>query len=213
MITHRQKSFRRLLLTSACALLPATLHATDYYVATSGNDATGSGTLAAPFATIQRAANAAVAGDNVIIRAGTYRETVRPANSGTAVSRITYKAYESDGVYEEVVISGADPLTGWTAHDTSGGKAIYKTTAMTWNLSDNGASFGTAYRNQIFVNGQMQVLARWPNVPAERITRLTYQDLALVSAASGQANSTATSAWIENANVNATFPANYWSEN
>ncbi len=192
-------------------LFSGALHAADLYVATSGNDTTGNGSFATPYRTIQKAANTAVAGDNVIIRAGTYRETVRPANSGTAVSRITYKAYESSGVYEEVIISGADPVTGWTAHDTTNGKAIYKTSSMSWNLSDTGASFGTSYRNQLFVNGQMQVLARWPNVPADRITRLTYQDLALVSAASGQAGSTATSAWLENADVNATFPPGYWN--
>ena len=148
----------------AIALNFPVLQAADYYVATSGNDS-ASGSISDPFRTIQRAANTAVAGDNVIIRAGVYHETVRPANSGTSVARITYKAYEAGGVYEDVVISGADAITGWTAHDTSGGRAIYKTTAMNWNLSDSGAGFGTAYRNQIFVNGQMMGLARWPNAP------------------------------------------------
>ncbi len=198
------------LIALVIAFTVSRLAAADYYVSPSGVD-TSNGSFATPFRTIQKAANVATAGDNVIIRAGTYRETVRPANSGTVSLPITYRAYETNGVYEDVVISGADPVTGWTAHDTANGKAIYKASAMTWNLSDSGASFGTSYRNQLFVNGQMQVLARWPNVPAERITRLTYQDLALVSTASGQAGSTSTSAWIENANVNTTFPAGYWN--
>ncbi len=186
------------------------LYAADLYVAPSGDDNTGTGTLGAPFRTIQKAANLAVAGDNVIIRAGTYRETVTPANSGTAAARITYKAYESGGVYENVIISGNDLVTGWTAHDTSGGRRIYKSNAMNWNLSDTHSDFGTIYRNQIFVNDNMMVLARWPNVPAERITRLTYEDLALVTAGS-DTSSTSTSAWIENANINSTFGAGYWN--
>jgi len=205
-------NFAKLILLTGClGLLVSSVHAADYYVATSGNDTTGNGTIGSPFRTIQKAANTAVAGDNVVIRAGTYRETVRPAASGTALARITYKAFEAAGAFEEVIISGADPVSGWTAHDTSGGKAIYKSSAMNWNLSNTGASFGTAYRNQIFVNGGMMVLARWPNVPADRITRLSYQDLALVSSGSGQAGSTSASAWIDNANVNAAFPAGYWT--
>ena len=39
------------------------------------------------FRTIQRAANLARPGDTVFVRAGTYRETVRPANNGTAAIR------------------------------------------------------------------------------------------------------------------------------
>ncbi|MBC8009491.1 MAG: putative Ig domain-containing protein [Burkholderiales bacterium] len=195
----------------APVFLAGTLHAADLHVATTGNDTTGNGAFATPYRTIQRAANLAVAGDTVLIRAGTYRETVTPANSGTSTSPITYKAYESGGVFENVVISGLDQVSGWTAHDTSNGRAIYKTTAMGWNLSDNSNGVGLVYRNQIFVNSQMQVLARWPNVPYDRITRLTYADLALVSAGSGKTGSTPTSAWIENANVNATFPAGYWN--
>ncbi len=189
------------------------LEAADLYVAplASGGNNSNPGTFSAPFATIQKAASEAVAGDNVIIRGGTYRETVTPANSGTANSRITYKAYESGGIFENVVISGADPVTGWTAHDTSNGRAIYKTTAMNWNLSDTRPSFGTIYRNQIFVNSAMMGLARWPNIPVERITRLSYQDLALVSAASEIEGSTSNSAWIESNSLAGSFSPNYWS--
>ena len=41
-----------------------TAHAADYYVAPTGSDA-NAGTMAAPFATLQKAVNTAVAGDTV----------------------------------------------------------------------------------------------------------------------------------------------------
>ena len=60
-----------------------------YFVSTSGDDG-NPGTLGAPFRTIQQAANVADAGDTVFIRGGTYRESVRPAHSGTASNPITF---------------------------------------------------------------------------------------------------------------------------
>jgi hypothetical protein len=50
----------------------SSLAAKDYYVATDGSD-TAAGTLAAPFATIQRAQREVTPGDTVFIRGGTYR--------------------------------------------------------------------------------------------------------------------------------------------
>src|SRR5215208_666743 len=74
-----------------------------YYVSTSGNDA-NTGTLAAPFRTIQRAANFAGSGDTVFIRGGTYRETVRPAHSGSSSDPVVFRPYNN----ETVTVSGAD---------------------------------------------------------------------------------------------------------
>ena len=80
-----------------------------------------------PFKTIQKCASIAIAGDTCLIRQGTYRETVTPANSGTVLpSPITIAPYNN----EKVTISGTDEVTGWTTH--SG--AIYKTQAMNWDL-------------------------------------------------------------------------------
>ena len=117
----------------------------DWFVAPWGQDA-NPGTLAAPLQTIQRAANLAQAGDTVLIRGGTYRETVTPANSGTAVAPITYEAYNN----EPVVISGADPVSGWSNY----GGSIFRA-AQVWDLG--------AGNNQVFVDGQMINEARWPN--------------------------------------------------
>src|ERR1700724_3758393 len=58
-----------------------TLLSATWFVATNGSDS-NPGSLAAPFKSIQRAANVANSGDVVDIRGGTYRETVNPAHSG-----------------------------------------------------------------------------------------------------------------------------------
>lgn len=58
--------------------------AREYYVATTGNDS-NPGTLAAPFATLQKAVNVVAAGDTVWIRGGTY-EIVTPATSGAGIN-------------------------------------------------------------------------------------------------------------------------------
>src|SRR3954452_14859908 len=63
-----------------------------YFVSTSGDDG-NPGTLSAPFRTIQQAADVADPGDTVFIRGGTYRETVRPAHSGSASNPVTFKPY------------------------------------------------------------------------------------------------------------------------
>ncbi len=54
---------------------------------------TGPGSSTQPFCTIAAAAGKAVAGDSVLVRAGTYAGTaVNPTNSGTATSPITFTA-------------------------------------------------------------------------------------------------------------------------
>ncbi|HXM23399.1 MAG TPA: hypothetical protein VN948_19235, partial [Terriglobales bacterium] len=128
----------------------------DYYVSTSGSDG-ATGTIDQPFQTIQKAASVMVAGDTAFIRAGVYRETVKPANSGTTSAPITFAAYNG----ESVTASGADviPASSWTL--SSGN--IYKA-PMPWNVTTipNGQASGDG-ANQIFLDGQMMTEARWPN--------------------------------------------------
>ena len=70
--------------------------ASTYYVATTGNDASP-GTLAAPWKTINHAAQTAVAGDTVNVRAGTYKEYVTVAHSGSAsAGYITFQNYAGE---------------------------------------------------------------------------------------------------------------------
>jgi len=133
--------------------LTLSANATNYYVATNDANASDSKdgkTLTTPFKTIQKAATVAVAGDVVFIRAGVYRETITPTNSGTEASPIVFQAYNG----EEVTISGAEPISGWTQHSGN----IYKAT-MTGTFFTNTHN----QSDQVFVNGKMYFLARWPN--------------------------------------------------
>jgi Protein of unknown function (DUF1565) len=67
-----------------------------YYVSISGND-NNAGTLAAPWRTIQKAANSVHAGDTVQVRAGTYNEVVAMTTSGNATQGyITFANYPGE---------------------------------------------------------------------------------------------------------------------
>ena len=68
-----------------------------YYVSTTGND-TNSGTIGAPFRTINKAAQVALAGDVVTIKSGMYSETVTVRNGGTASARVVFQAEVHGGV-------------------------------------------------------------------------------------------------------------------
>jgi len=79
------------------------------FVSTTGSDS-GPGSAEQPLRTINCAAQLAQPGDTVVVRAGVYREWVRPARGGIDDSRrITYRAAEG----ERVVIKGSEPVTGW----------------------------------------------------------------------------------------------------
>ncbi len=116
---------------------------TAYYVSPGGDDS-NPGTRESPFRHIQRCADIAQLGDTCFIREGTYRETVRPKNGGRTRDPIKYVAYPG----EKVTLSGTELVTGaWT---------VYK---------------GSIYQakveldvEQLFVDGQMMIEARWPNM-------------------------------------------------
>jgi len=116
-----------------------------YFVATTGSDA-DDGTLKQPFRTIQRAADVMKPVDTCFVRRGVYRETVRPASSGDEGKPITFAAYQD----EKVVVSGADPVSGWRVFKGR----IYQA-ATDWDF------------DQLFVDGKMMNLARWPNAPLD----------------------------------------------
>lgn len=155
------------------------LSAATYYVSESG-DNLNPGTLNQPWKTIQKAASTMVAGDTCYIRAGTYRETVTPANSGTAGNPITYKAYAG----ETVVINGCDEvLGGWTVDSGN----VYK----------RSVSLGLLDKNQVFVNGTEMVWeARWPDVGTTSLDGLL--EFATATMKSGTNSTTILNASIPN---------------
>jgi hypothetical protein len=134
--------------------------ARDYYVATTGNDASP-GTLAAPFATLTRAQQAArnAAGREavtVFLREGTYylegTLMFTAEDSGAQGAPVVYRAYGK----EQVVLSGGTRLKD-----------------LKWQPWKDGvmqAKVPTGFAtDQIFVNGARQPLARYPNfAPNER---------------------------------------------
>ncbi len=182
---------------------------TTFYVATNGNDS-WSGTLNAPngsntdgpFRTISRCASVAVAGSTCNIRAGIYRETLTPNYSGTAVDPITFQAYNN----EDVTISGNDIITGWTAHDLTGGKAIYKA-SMPWSMNvRNVTGVWQISNNQIFVNDAMMPEAQFPNLPLDSVTHPKNSMHLRATAVSNLAQYSAT----YTAPQLASFPTNFW---
>jgi hypothetical protein len=81
------------------------------------------------------------AGDRCIVHAGTYRETVTPANSGTEEAPIVFEAAKG----ERVILSGTEPLA------FRDGAA-----SMPWRFN---ADFQS---DQLFAGGEMMHLLRWP---------------------------------------------------
>jgi len=91
----------------AFLFLPFFAWATDYYVATNGNDSTGfPGDINHPFATVQYVIDTytLVGGDRVILHGGTYTEQVRigARNSGSGGNYITLMNYAN----EDVIMNG-----------------------------------------------------------------------------------------------------------
>ncbi len=143
-----------LCLVTLVGLFPMSeIYGSSLYVSPMGDDASGNGSLAAPFKTIQKAANVAAVGDTILIRAGIYRETVTPPISGLSGSPITFQNYPG----ETPIISGADVLTSWTGV----GNGVFRA-PMPWSYNFEQVSDTSFPSNQVFLNGRMLTLLRWP---------------------------------------------------
>lgn len=116
-------------------------HSSEYHVSPSGSDA-AEGTREAPWRTIQKAAEAMRPGDVCIVHAGVYRETVRPARSGTATQAIRFEAASG----EEVWLTGTDLVTQWTHHE-----GRIHSAAVDWPV------------DQVFVHRRLMIPARHPD--------------------------------------------------
>jgi len=123
------------------------LFANNIYVNGSYKGEQESGTIAEPFKTIQQGVDAANEGDIIYIMSGTYREQVE-----IEVDSITITNYED----HKVTISGTEPVLEWEQYDGEVYRAI-----VPWDIMQNDES------NQIFVDGKMMHLARWPKETSE----------------------------------------------
>ncbi len=122
-----------------------------YYVAKTGSDS-NDGSKNSPFLTIQKAADVMSAGDTCLISEGVYRETVIPKNSGEDGAPISFLAYGDD----KVTVIGTEKITSnWTLYKDG----IYKTNAYIWRWTEN----------QIFVDGKMAQIARYPNKNSDNL--------------------------------------------
>jgi hypothetical protein len=99
-----------------------------YYVATSGAD-TNSGSEAAPFRTIQKAADVAIAGDTVHVRAGIYSEQVVIRNSGTKEKPVVFEGERGPKGEWKTVIDPSRPVGKWVPAPEVGPE-VYKTTEL-----------------------------------------------------------------------------------
>ncbi len=73
----------------------------------------GDGSREKPFYRINDAAKTAMAGDEVIVAPGIYREDVNPIHGGKERARITYRSEQS----RKAVITGADVFADWEQYD------------------------------------------------------------------------------------------------
>ena len=112
-----------LIISSAVAQKPVKIYhiaGREYHVSVKGSDESD-GSLKRPFKTIMAAANKAMPGDIITIHAGVYRETVAPPRGGESPSKpITYQAAKG----EKVVITGSEPVSGWTRDQNDTWKAV-----------------------------------------------------------------------------------------
>jgi alpha-N-arabinofuranosidase len=93
----------------AIAAFATTLHATEFQVATNGNDA-NRGTKTAPLRTIQHAAELAQPGDVITVHKGVYRERINPPRGGMSdAKRIVYQSERG----EKVEVKGSEVVEGW----------------------------------------------------------------------------------------------------
>jgi hypothetical protein len=97
-----------------------------------------------PHATIQSAVNAAVAGDTIIVNAGTYRERVRITTSNLTIR---------NAGFDRVLVTGLDVVAGWS--DDTGAVDKAPLAIADEALDDT----------QVFIDGVWMAPATYPNRP------------------------------------------------
>jgi len=114
------------------------IEATEFHVAVSGKDS-NPGSQAAPFRTIQRAADLAQSGDVITVHEGVYRERINPPRGGQSdAKRIVYQAAPG----EKVEIKGSEIVRNWV-----------KVREDTWKATVSNSLFGEFNPYRDFIHG------------------------------------------------------------
>jgi len=123
------------------------------------------GTEAQPFKTIGRGVQSLQPGDTLLIKAGTYRETVILSRSGTQAKPIKIRAFPGDE--GKVIINAAEPVTYWHKCAGPGDCAgnpywshIYYADVTALVQSHPDSEFAI---RQVFQNGELLKRSRYPD--------------------------------------------------
>ena len=129
---------------SILVLLLANVGATEYFVSIDMGSDDNPGTLEKPWQHVQKAISVLQPGDVCVIRGGTYHEEVTVTGlKGTPKQPVMFRAYPG----EKVVFDGTSAIKGsWN---------VYKNNIYSMKLEHD--------TWQLFVDGEMQINARWPN--------------------------------------------------
>jgi len=144
-------------LTAVAPAPPARAAGTTYYVSTSGSDSNNGLSESTPFKTIAKVNSLNLQpGDRVLFKCGdTWRaEQLVISKSGTEAAPITFGSYP-EGCVNKPILSGAQPITGWTVHSSN----IYVA-----DLTAGGNAGKFAYGvSQLFRGDARLPMGRWPN--------------------------------------------------
>ena len=103
MMMARAETVLMLMLMLTVAMACTVAHGAEYYLSPAGDDA-NAGSRDASWQTLERAAEAAVAGDTVTLLPGEYAGTLQPLSSGTADDPIVFRAEQR----LEAILTGPD---------------------------------------------------------------------------------------------------------
>jgi parallel beta-helix repeat protein len=146
-----------LLALSAIAAEEPRLPAATYYVSPSGSD-TNPGTSAAPWGSLQKAAEAMVPGDTALIADGEYDGGVIQARPGESGAPITFRALNPGGaIVRGDRSSEADAFAVTASHIVIDGLTVQQATRA--GIALNGSSNVTVRRCRLLNNGRQGIFA------------------------------------------------------
>jgi hypothetical protein len=125
-------------------VVPSAPSGPQIYVATTGSDSSGNGSIGSPYRTIAKALAQASSGSTIVLRAGIYRE----ANLNAGISNLTIKGYHADIAADPLdpdnwpILDGGIDMSSVSWELVHAGRQEYRTTAA--NLVGSNAKFGAA---------------------------------------------------------------------